>query len=1557
MATARELLGRLFEYIAEQARDVDPRAFNLSRLGHLFQREPAQLLGLPGLELDLLVQGEPLWLRVPRLEPVNPPAVAERFARLISVSADPAGPPPAVDAVQLALHLEDIARFAQRLAPTAAAAPGMSDSRALALQDLPAPADDALRQRIAQAQARFRAAVQAAWEDVSGRWRAWAEVEAPRRRSMQLYGELFALMHQLETQQTGKPVELVWGLGVASWRLRWEDQDFTFRYPLLTQAVELSLDAASLALELRPRTLAPRLELDAFIACLVPGASELEQAGREDLAQQASAPSPFHPAALAPLLRRVAGSLDSQGRFIEVLAAGGAVPPAGAHLVVTDAWVLFARPQSHNVLIDDLRRLRQGLDAAAVLPGGPAALVTPPRDEPAAVQAVRFRGLCSRGEGDGTGGEGEASARELYFPLPYNQEQVTIVQRLEHSDGVTVQGPPGTGKTHTIANIICHYLATGRRVLVTSRGEPALQVLQAKIPAEVRPLTVALLSSDREGLRQFQGAIEAIQHRVSQLDPLEAQRRIAAAHEAIALAHAELARLDRRVDAIALTQLAAVELDGEPLRAQQLAERVRDGLARFAWFDDELAPDAAHAAPLSEDEARALREARRRLGADLVYLDQPPPSPDALPGPDTLAPLHPALQRLRRIEGELARGALPALLGDPGEARALLAAVDAALEPAQALESAGQAWALALRRQLSEPGFEAERQALQSLLAEVPRLAAARGEFLQRPVDVPDAALGHAATREAVERAARTGKAFGWLPLGEAEARRHVAAMRVAGREPANAQDWQHVACFLALQLEFQGLLLRWQRLAPELGLPELQDGAGALRKLERLALIAGLALRLSLDVDAVLPRRASALLSASPLPPPGSGAVVTVEQLQRLQKLLKRHGQLDGLAAAPRRQQALLAQLGGGGPLGASWRALVGQALGREDVDAETFAVREAALRAETQRVMGLSADLACVREGAVRLAGAGAVRLAQRLCSVAAQPGSDDPVLGADWRAAWAWARARAALQALEGRGALTQLWARRAELEAGLAKLYEDVGARAAWLATRLNASPKVLSALSGYANALHRIGQGTGPNAARYRRDAQAAMLDAAPAVPCWIMSHARVSESMPAELGAFDLVIVDEASQSDLWALPAIARGKKILVVGDHKQVSPEGGFISSARIDDLRQRFLADQPFAAAMTPEKSLYDLAAQVFAGQQVMLREHFRCVAPIIEYANRNFYDHGVLPLRVPRAAERIDPPLVDLFVEDGRRDHRDRNDAEAQAIADEIAAVLADPRLAGRTLGVVSLLGLEQARHIDAVVRARFDAAELLRRQFACGDARTFQGSERDLMFLSLVVDARQCRALSGNGAEQRFNVAASRARDRMVLVRSVRKDELSEKDLRRTLLAHFENPLPGAAQEHEGRPLRALCESGFEREVFDALVQRGYRVLPQVRAGAYRIDLVVEGAHDARLAVECDGDAFHGPERWQQDVLRQRVLERAGWVFWRCFASTWTLHRDEVLAELLSRLAELGIAPLGGDTEAPSRLVAQRVWRAPPPSAEAQQRLREAVEEGQAQEEA
>ena len=63
------------------------------------------------------------------------------------------------------------------------------------------------------------------------------------------------------------------------------------------------------------------------------------------------------------------------------------------------------------------------------------------------------------------------------------------------------------------------------------------------------------------------------------------------------------------------------------------------------------------------------------------------------------------------------------------------------------------------------------------------------------------------------------------------------------------------------------------------------------------------------------------------------------------------------------------------------------------------------------------------------------------------------------------------------------------------------------------------------------------------------------------------------------------------------------------------------------------------------------------------------------------------------------------------------------------------------------------------------------------------------------------------------------------------------------------------------------------------------------------------------------------------------MAHQRILERAGWAFWRCFASTWRLHRAEVIAELVDRLKRMGIEPLGPIDWMPV-LVEKRVIKSP-----------------------
>ena len=159
-------------------------------------------------------------------------------------------------------------------------------------------------------------------------------------------------------------------------------------------------------------------------------------------------------------------------------------------------------------------------------------------------------------------------------------------------------------------------------------------------------------------MRQFQASIESIQHQVSQLNPELTKQQVQTSMSAIDRAHTELAKLDARVDEIALAQLSDVAVDAVKMRAQKLAELVVAGREQHGWFEDEVTLAPEHAPPLSEDEAGQLREVRRKLGADLIYASARIPSADVLPQAKAVATLHQVLSKMKEIEMQIADGEL-----------------------------------------------------------------------------------------------------------------------------------------------------------------------------------------------------------------------------------------------------------------------------------------------------------------------------------------------------------------------------------------------------------------------------------------------------------------------------------------------------------------------------------------------------------------------------------------------------------------------------------------------------------------------------------------------------------------------------------------------------------------------------------------------------------------------------------------------------------------------------------------------------------------------------------
>jgi very-short-patch-repair endonuclease len=263
----------------------------------------------------------------------------------------------------------------------------------------------------------------------------------------------------------------------------------------------------------------------------------------------------------------------------------------------------------------------------------------------------------------------------------------------------------------------------------------------------------------------------------------------------------------------------------------------------------------------------------------------------------------------------------------------------------------------------------------------------------------------------------------------------------------------------------------------------------------------------------------------------------------------------------------------------------------------------------------------------------------------------------------------------------------------------------------------------------------------------------------------------------------------------------------------------------------------------------------------------------------------------------------PPIKTIFVPNGyvrKTSGQPENPPEADVIANEVARMIKDPAYRGQTIGVITLQGNKQQDLIRERLIKLVDPSEWDSRQIRVGMPPDFQGSERNVILLSMVMAPNEkFAAQTKENMTQRYNVAASRAKDQLVLVHSLRSSDLKNtNDLRRQLLdyclnveAGLRNPVEGAVGMVPENEKIDPFDSLFEQRVHNRIVERGYKVIPQFKPEIdggpdYRIDLVVVGPF-GKFAIECDGDFWHGgPEAFASDLIRQEILQRCGWKFFR-----------------------------------------------------------------------
>jgi very-short-patch-repair endonuclease len=448
-------------------------------------------------------------------------------------------------------------------------------------------------------------------------------------------------------------------------------------------------------------------------------------------------------------------------------------------------------------------------------------------------------------------------------------------------------------------------------------------------------------------------------------------------------------------------------------------------------------------------------------------------------------------------------------------------------------------------------------------------------------------------------------------------------------------------------------------------------------------------------------------------------------------------------------------------------------------------------------------------------------------------------------------------------------------------------------------------------------------------------------------PVFMMSPLSVAQFLRPGGVSFDLLVMDEASQIEpVDALGAIARARRMVVVGDERQLPPTAFFKTLTGED------AADDDEAALLraSDTESILDLCLAKGAPYR-MLNWHYRSQhQSLIAVSNREFYGNQLL----------IVPSPFDAASGMGLRFHHlkgawyDRggtrtNSEEARLVAE---AVIAHARRhPDQSLGVAAFSVAQRQAILRELERLRRQHPDLepffaddRSEPFFVKNLENIQGDERDVIFISvgygLTKDghlAHNFGPLSAAGGERRLNVLISRAKMRCeVFCNFTGADIDPQRSAARGVAAlklfltfaetgHFDTPVEGA------EPEAAIVEA----DVASALRAEGYDVRTRIGVSGFRVDVaVVDPKRPGRfvLGIDCDGAQYRDARTARdRDRLRHQVLEAHGWTIHRLWSADWYLRPREELARILAAIR--GAVDIG-EAEIPAPAVAPPVPSGP-----------------------
>lgn len=1171
--------------------------------------------------------------------------------------------------------------------------------------------------------------VQAFEEYIQRQWEPWANRVLPFFKANVLYDEMFNLYAQLSVE--GDRIEILWGHLFLSWA---NAPDISIFHPLILTPLNLHFDPNRRTISLNPSG-QPQMTVDCLRELSYPNKDKLfgyVQVINSDKTEL----DPWNHKQLSGFASTITGLLSNEpaeesNQHQEGILARPRLTP---HPTVFNAPLIFVRDRVRRFWIEDAKQVAALIEEGKEIPHFIWSLI----GEHTNFELEEELGETTTPRFDDEG--------ELYFPLVYNEQQKDIWDKLSHRFGVLVQGPPGTGKSHTIANIVSSLLARGKRVLITSQTENPLRVLRDMIPLEIRQLCVSQLGDDKNSKQELNEAVTAIGQRLAEQDNSGAEKRVQELNREIRKCRETQAKLLHQAKDWVQLDSCKIRVGEAEISAHEAAKECSAKQIAHNWFPDIIPPETEPVLVDSE-----LREMAGLLN-EIPEKDRntcllPLPSLGQIPTPEgfseMLSQLHTLSLRIEESEESQAlRTGWGKTFNTPSHNQ-IETAIDTLETSLSNLQDLQEDWQLRVLDLLATDEGQSDLwhdrlEALSKLYDHAFQAYRIMQGFEIQIANLPDDFDWEVALDELerlIDRGKDPGKWHSRLRLSKL-AKQLFDSATVDGRNLTTGKRINAARARFTYTASLNKYEISWEQAFKPVNGPlenkdsslPLVDSNGRLKSFRSVVVW----------VDTYLIKTREVLQNL--------GCVFMSQGMHREEVLIKwlnaLHSQLAIIEAEAIEQtlKKVLLFLAGELPKHNPHQLWTKITQAVESKDSSNY-------RNPYKEIERLNAIIPKVKklENLLEKLRAIAPKWARELEEEASRRGTE--AIKANWDSAWRWAQLDQWLNTLHSRESVDQLQQKFDRERTKEHALVVQLVSERTWQRQIEKVKPDAYTALTAWANAMKLLGKGTGKHASRYLAAAATAMVDAVNAVPVWIMPLFRVVQSFKVNPGLFDVVIVDEASQCDIRSLPVLYRGKKVLVVGDPEQISPSNVGIPQDKVFELSRQLLTDIPHPERFDINNSLYSITSTIPGMDRTLLTEHFRCVPPIIEFNNQLCPSYGgnLEPLRQPNPREMLNPPIVPIFVENGFKDNNDVNKPEAERLVKELVRCCkAEAYESGgknnrkRTMGVISLLGEKQAKYIYSLIAQELDETERSERRIICGDAYAFQGDERDVMFLSLVI---------------------------------------------------------------------------------------------------------------------------------------------------------------------------------------------------------------------------